>query len=212
MDNYKLYTVEVGVLLENCYILLNNDTKECVLIDPGDEPGKILTYLKKLDAKPCAILVTHAHHDHIGAIPDIMAAYPGLTYMIGADEKELMGMESGHELGIPIEYLGEPAKWLDDADVEVLAGIRIQTIATPGHTKGSVCYSVPDIGILFSGDTLFRGSYGRTDLATGDPEQIGKSLMKLFENMDDNMTVYPGHDAYTNIGFEKKYNLWFSGR
>ena len=84
MDDYRIYTVEVGVLLENCYILINNTTKECVIIDPGDEPGKILTYLKKLEAKPCAILLTHCHHDHIGAVPYIMEEYPGVSYMVCA--------------------------------------------------------------------------------------------------------------------------------
>ena len=94
----------------------------------------------------------------------------------------------------------------------MIAGLRIQAIETPGHTAGSVCYSVPDIGVIFTGDTLFRGSCGRTDLPTGDPAKMAESLQKLADNMDDMMTVYPGHEGYSTIGFEKKYNPWFGKR
>ena len=166
--------IVVGMLEENCYIIENNN--ECIIIDPGDEANKIIENIR---LTPIAILITHRHFDHIGALEEISNKY-----------------------NIPIyEYsnLKEGKLSIGSFDIEV--------IYTPGHTDDSTTYYFKDEGIMFTGDFLFKGSIGRTDLKTGNMKKMQKSIRKIKE-YSDIIILYPGHGNNTTIGYEKVNNIY----
>ena len=189
---------------ENMYILIDEETKKCAVVDPGGANDKILSYLKKNSLDLEYILVTHGHGDHIGAVNDIKSK-TNATIIAHADEKELLNdnrknlsysMHCGpQELDADI--------YVHDKDKLELGNLKLSFIHTPGHTKGCMCIRVNDD--MFTGDTLFAGSIGRTDLYGGDYKQIEKSLKKL-KKFEDNVKVHPGHGPSSTLGIEKMSN------
>ena len=159
-----------------------------------------------MDGKPVAILLTHGHFDHITAVEAVKEKYHIPVYACRQEEEMLrepvMNMTCHYEKSCSIV----PDVFLDDLDVFRTAGFSIQIIHTPGHTKGSCCYYLKDEGVLFSGDTLFCGSGGRTDFPGGSASDIVRSLHKLLDSLPEETEVYPGHDVSTTIGYEKRYN------
>ena len=190
MDKLKIKTVIVGELGTNCYLAINEDTKECIIIDPGDQFEKIKEAVASCETVPKAALLTHIHDDHTGALDEVKSEYGIKCY---ASAKESWN-EDFVKVDIPLS--GEELN---------LAGFKIKVLETPGHTAGSVCYYFEDEKVLFSGDTLFFRTYGRTDYETGDFDEIKESLKKLLKLPDD-VKAYPGHGFRTSIEYEKTRN------
>ena len=190
----KIHTMPVGMLQTNCYLLRQEDRKDCVIVDPGDNARKILAYLEQEDLTVAAILLTHGHFDHDGAVKELALEFDCPVYM---NKKELI-LPSGIPTGRRF-YTHTCA----EGDVLELAGITLQVLETPGHTPGSVCYITGDA--MFSGDTLFAGACGRTDFPCGSWSQLMASLARLAA-LDGNFAVFPGHGESTTLSAERMYN------
>lgn len=196
----------IGMVGTNCYLVWDEETKEGVVIDPAENGQFILGKCQEAGMTLTAILLTHGHFDHIGAVEEIRRAIPVPVY-VGTNEKKLLGdpeMNLSRAFGNSAEVT--QVSLVKDQQILRLAGRNWKVISTPGHTKGSVCYYLEEEKILFSGDTLFFESYGRTDFPTGNPKELRKSVVEILFHLPDEVTVYPGHEAQTTIGHEKKYN------
>ena len=193
-------TIQVGGFEVNCSILSENG--KAWIVDPGQEADRITDLLAKKGLEPAAILLTHGHFDHIGAIPGLLAKFPDLPVYV--HEKDVLMI--GHPLNqLPPEYtsFAKPRNLATLDNLEGLDGLEI--LETPGHTPGGVCYYFPKDKLLLSGDTLFAGSVGRTDLPGGDMATLMDSLQKLTALPDDTLVI-PGHGMHTRIALEKSGN------
>ena len=204
-ENIRMQQLVVGQISTNCYLIQNEDTKELIIVDPGDEAQRIERSIEKMHGIPVAIILTHGHFDHILAVNGLRKYFPSVKLYIGESEKEMLEnpvlncSEDGPSYQINADV------WVKEGDVLKLAGFEITVISTPGHTAGSVCYYFKNEGILLSGDTLFNESYGRTDLPTGSEPAMQESLRKLLTTLPENVRVFPGHEEETTIGHEKEY-------
>ena len=206
MMQMKVGQCRVGMVMTNCYGLLNTQTKEMILVDPGDSPEVIGRMVEELEGKPVAIFLTHGHYDHILALEAVKEKYQIPVYA-NKKEEELLGDVSLNLTGqVRRPMTVRPETLVSDLEKFTVAGFSVQAIHTPGHTKGSVCYYFPEESLLVSGDTLFHGSVGRTDLPTGSTAQMMESLKRLLETLPEETDVLPGHEAATTIGYEKRYN------
>ena len=190
----KIHVLPLGDYQTNCSIVHEENSTDCLIIDPGYEPEIISSYLEEKGLTPEAILLTHCHFDHVGAVKDLAAQYDCKVFL---DKKEL---------AMPPKLTNGPLYYTDgygDGDTLTLAGIPIQVLETPGHTPGSVCLIMEDT--LFSGDTLFAGSCGRTDLPCGDARAMRDSLRRLAA-LSENYRVCPGHGPSSTLNREKKTN------
>ena len=204
MKNIDIKQVIVGPIRTNCYIVKEKNRKEAVIIDPGAEADKIQQELTKMDCTLSAILLTHGHFDHIGAVDDLKKKWNCPVYCCEA-EKEVMEDEHLNLSSVFGEaFTVKPDGMLKDGQVLELAGISFRVIATPGHTKGGCCYYVADEGVLFAGDTMFHGSHGRTDFPTGSEGMIIRSIQTLL-TLPPDTTVLPGHEGATSILDEEKW-------
>lgn len=196
----------VGAVQTNCYVLSDEETKECVLVDTGDDAGSIQAYIKKKELKPKAILLTHGHFDHILAVEEIKKEYDIPVYAAEAERKVLMdtGVNLSVQMSRPVTL--EADDWLEDGETIVLLGQEVRCILTPGHTCGGMCFYFPKAGILFSGDTLFQESVGRTDFPTGSMSTLIRSVREKLFVLPPAVRVYPGHGMMTSIENEKLYN------
>lgn len=193
-----LHTLTLGAYQTNCYILHQEDSSSCVVIDPGYTPEVILDFLSGKGLTLEAILLTHGHFDHVGAVRDL-AAETGCRVWLNPDD-----------LSMPPQLTAGPLYYTDtysEGDTISPAGIPFRVLSTPGHTPGSVCLIAEDF--LFSGDTLFAGSCGRTDLPGGSKRDIRNSLRRLAELPQD-YSVHPGHGESTTLAWEKQYNPYMT--
>lgn len=194
---FSFKTFPVGLYEANCTIAVCGD--DAYVIDPGAEADRIAAELKKLAAVPKAILLTHAHFDHIGAIPGLLHRYPGLPVVVHPADMPMFGHPFN---ALPPDYPSFPAP----AGATGWHGIEgIEVIETPGHTPGGTCYFFRGEKTLLAGDTLFAGSAGRTDFPGGSATKLFESLKKLAALPDDTAVV-PGHGPSTSIGEEKASN------
>lgn len=190
----------------NCMLIKNLDTKETLIVDPGDASDTIVQAIDKYECQPVAILLTHGHFDHIMAVDEIREKYKIPAYLY-EDEKGLIeDAIMNHSAKYGIAYQTKADKLVTDGQTIKLAGLNIEIIHTPGHTSGCCCYFFPEEKVLISGDTLFYETVGRTDLETSSGAAMRESIKKLLSALPEDVEVFPGHGSATTIGHEKRYN------
>ena len=194
----KVSVMQVGPIGTICYFLQDEESGLMAIIDPGDDWERILHQVKKAEGEVKYILLTHGHYDHTTAVPDLVKALPGVqVYIHQADANG-----AGSQL-FPLAAQVKDLNNYDEGDTLTLGSLTIEVLHTPGHSKGSVTLKVGDV--LFTGDTLFCGSCGRTDLRGGSYEEIMESLKRLGE-LEGDFHVCPGHDRTSTLERERKYN------
>lgn len=191
--------IPAGIYDANCYILVEENTKECGIIDPGGDSERLISQIDKLNAKPKFILLTHGHMDHVGGVIDLVKKYNIPFYISKADE-EYMEKDD-----FVFGTLPKASGYLKENDILKLGDEIIKVLETPGHTKGGLCFLLNNDKV-FTGDTLFNGSIGRTDFIGGSMSEIINSIKEKLLPLGDKVDVYPGHGDMTTIEHEKKYN------
>ena len=202
----------LGPVQTNVFFIINDDTKECVIADPADHPERIISFIEKEGLKPAAIILTHGHYDHIAAVSGVLDKWKLPVYASSDEERLLSDAELNHSLmsyGRGITVRADVL--LSDGEEFDAGGIHFKCIHTPGHTEGSCCFLIDSMKALISGDTLFEGSIGRTDLPTGNVPQMKRSLAEKINTLPDDLTVYPGHGGVTTIADEKRWNPFLGG-
>lgn len=196
----QIKRMRVGQIGTNCYLLEDTDAKICAVVDPGDQPDDIDQEIRKAGLTLTMILITHGHFDHVLGVPDLLAVYPDLpVYITETDYPEARdGGQFGYKMG-PVESV----QFYDEGSTVHVGNLAVDVLRTPGHTPGSVTLKVEDV--LFTGDTLFNGSCGRTDFPGGSFADMQRSLKRL-SDLPGNYRVYPGHEGSTTLDYERKYN------
>ena len=198
----KIDTMALGDYQTNCYIVRDALSKSCAVIDPGYEPDMILAFLHKEGLTLDAILLTHGHFDHVGAVRALVRATGCKVWMREGDYSQFRN---------PTNLYFYPLANCEDLEINLCedgeaisaGGLTFHVMETPGHTWGSVCYLCQDA--MFSGDTLFQDCCGRTDLETGSLDDILRSLKRLAE-LPGNYRVFPGHEGFSSLDYERSYN------
>lgn len=203
----KIGNFVLGPVGTNCYIAANDRTKECVIIDPGACPADFIKHIKNTGLSVKAVLLTHGHFDHIMGLDGIRKEFAVPVYAFREERKLL----EDAALNASATMYGQAftfsdAEYVCDDQELSIAGMKIHVIHTPGHTLGGCCYYFSPEKVLFSGDTLFRESVGRTDLPTGSTSQLVRSVREKLFVLPDDTRVYPGHMEETTIGYEKRHN------
>lgn len=203
---YKIDSRILGMVGTNCYLLCNMGIKECVLIDPADSQDEISRMIDESGCSLKGILLTHGHFDHIMAADAVRDKY-GVKVYASCDEKNTLEqphINLGEAYGLKLSVKADV--WHKDGEILKLAGFDIEALHTPGHTEGGSCYYIREIGVLFSGDTLFCGSVGRTDFPGGSMSEIVRSIKEKVMVLPDDTKVYPGHGEGTSVGYERENN------
>ena len=206
----KIYPMPLGAYQTNCYILSNED--QSLIVDPGDEAHKIITYLETKGLKPVSIFITHGHLDHIGALKEVQAKYQISVYA-HQDETEYF-TNSKYNFSAnsrtPIEFGDLSAfNFIEEDGIIELLDQKIDVRHVPGHSPGSIALYFEDNGIVMVGDALFKGSIGRTDFPNGNHKQLIDNIETKLFTLPDSTIVYPGHGPATTIGDEKRMNPFF---
>lgn len=200
-------TYVAGPVQANNYLVVDEVSKEAILIDCSDYVTEIIDYVKENDLTVKYILLTHGHFDHVLGINRMNEVLGAKVYVHKGDKEQVVNTRAVMTMfGLPTEGVENPkiTATLSDAGELTLGNQVIKVIETPGHTPGGVCYLIGDC--LFSGDTLFHGTIGRIDLPGGSFQQIKHSVKDILFALDENIKVYPGHGEPTSIGYEKKFN------
>lgn len=190
----KITVFQLGALGTNCYIVIDERTRSCAVVDPGATGEAVADWLEKEGLQPRYVLLTHGHYDHVGGVAGLRQRYAGIPVYVHEADTHLtpqlcMGLEWTHHY--------------DEGDTLKMDGVTFRVLHTPGHTPGSVCLMVENT--LISGDTLFAGSCGRTDLPGGSWPTIRESLRRL-ASFEANLWVLPGHGGTSQLRDEKRYN------
>lgn len=219
MGDLRIKTCVLGMVSTDCYIVYRD--KEAVIIDPADNGAYIVNQCRELGVAPVAVLLTHGHFDHIMAVDELRKMFHScsknggegdlpncaLPVYAGAAEETLLGDPSLNlSTSFGCRFATHADHLLKDGEMISLLGKNWKVIETPGHTSGSVCYLIEEEDVIFSGDTLFAESLGRTDFPTGSSAQITASITEKLFPLRDDIMVYPGHGEPTTIGHERQYN------
>ncbi len=207
----KLETLVVSPFEVNCYLVWNPGDNSGVIIDPGDEDELIIERVEKAGFQPKAVLLTHGHGDHIGAVKPVKEHF-NIPLYIGKEDASMLSSPSENVSAVfGYKVVCPPAEHLvADGDVIGFGDLKFTVIFTPGHTRGGVCYFVDRF--LFCGDTLFQNSVGRTDLPGGNYETLIDSIDRKLLTLPDDIICFPGHGPSTSIGEERHNNPFISGR
>jgi len=197
--------------LRECCYLLSDETGECVIIDPGfssdNEFQRLKSIVEQKNLKPVKVLLTHGHFDHILGLEDTCRFWNIDVYCNERDEEQIQrAPRYSTMLGIPAKEFSGKVISVDEGDTVTFGNTTLKVIATPGHTRGGVCYLNEKDKVIFTGDTLFAGSIGRTDHLGGDLEQILDSINNKLMVLDGDIIVYPGHGSKTDIAYERATN------
>jgi hydroxyacylglutathione hydrolase len=204
----NIETIPVGPLQANCFIVWDEKTREAIVIDPGDEPDRIIALIKQKNLNVKYIICTHAHFDHVGALPELKS-HTGAAIAVHNLEKEIYegARDMAAFFGYDIESLPEPDIYLKDGDPIKIGELEFRVIHTPGHSPGGLC--LYGNGVVFTGDTIFAGSVGRTDFYGGSIEELKSSFKKIL-SLPQHTKIFPGHGPETTVEVELKENP-FSG-
>ena len=206
MANIQVRCLELGLLPTNTYVVWNDDTKECVLIDPSDGFDEIVQCMEEEKLTPKAVWITHSHDDHIGAVNELKRTYKLLAYIMKDEEEAVISpiYNLSGRMGHP--RVVEPDMTFLDRQTIAVLGTSMTALLTPGHTVGGGCFWFPEEKIIFTGDTLFLESIGRSDFPGGDTLTLLRSVKETLMDLPDDTVVFPGHGPATTIGHERKYN------
>jgi len=203
----ELYRFTVGPVSTNCYFVYDPESRKTLIADPGDRAEFLMGKLQELFLEPAAVLLTHGHFDHMMAAKALKEHYKIPLYAARAEQELLADCQrnlTGPWGGLPLSLQAD--HWLEDGQETAVEGITFRTFVTPGHTKGSCCYYFEKDRMLLSGDTLFAGSYGRTDLPGGSMSEMARSVTRLLSELPEEVTAFPGHGDETTIGDERRQN------
>jgi len=205
MPNVEI--MALGAYQTNCYLVWKESSGSCAVIDPGYFPEQVLSRVKELGKKVDAVLLTHGHFDHVGAVRGIAEATRCRVWMHERDYSQFKNPTNLYFY--PLANCDTPEiHFCEEGEAIPAGGLTFQVMETPGHTWGSVCYRCEDA--LFTGDTLFEGSCGRTDLPGGSSRDLGESLERL-RDLEEDFRVYPGHGSATTLSREKQFNPYLRG-
>lgn len=220
----RIENIVLGMCATNCYAVFDGGAKtpggyvddgqlkEAVIIDPAADAACIEAMIARYNLKPVAVLLTHGHFDHLSAADAVRKRY-GIKVYAGNEERSVMNSSSSN-LSLPFTGEGmtlEADEYFKPGEELDFAGFRIGTIPVPGHTIGSVCYYFEEQKVLFSGDTLFAGSVGRSDFPTGNAGQLIRAIKSELMSLPDDVKVFPGHGESTTIGCERVNNPFIQG-
>lgn len=197
----------VGRLQANCYVVGDEDTREVIIVDPGDNGEAIVREVRSRNYRPVAVFVTHAHLDHSGAAHEVLEGFPDAEFWMHQDDYDAIDPQKANAsswYGHPITVPRQPDRPLQHGEILHAGSLEFTALHTPGHTVGSICLAGP--GLVFTGDVLFQGSIGRSDFPGGDAQTLIRSIRDHLLTLPDDTMVLPGHNADTTIGTERTQN------
>jgi hydroxyacylglutathione hydrolase len=208
----QINTMIVGPLEVNCYLVWDDQTLGGVIIDPGDNSDRIAKALHRSGIRPLAILLTHGHGDHIAAVGSLKELF-SVPVLCGKGEEELL-VDPAKNLSLWLDapvVAPAPDRTLQDEEKVILGNLELTVLATPGHSPGGICFLMEKENVLFCGDTLFKGSIGRTDFPGGSLEQLLDGITRKIMTLPDQIVCYPGHGEATTVGAERVNNPFITG-
>jgi hydroxyacylglutathione hydrolase len=207
-----LEMLTVGPFQENCYVIGDEETNEGAIVDPGDEAARIALAVEQTGLDIGQILVTHAHIDHVGAVAALAEEY-ACPVLMHAEAKPMLEQLPTQAMMMGLRFGKVPAvdRYIEDEEVLEVGGLKLASLYTPGHAPGHLAFYVEDEELLLSGDALFAGSVGRTDLFGGSMEVLMRSINERLLTLPDETRVYPGHGPQTTIGTERAHNPFLQG-
>lgn len=206
MGKLKILHRVLGMVSTNVYLAVNEETGEGFLVDPADRGDLLASWVKQEKVELKGILLTHGHFDHIGGVSELKKEFQVPVYVMEAENVVLNDSRLNLSANWGTAFTVKSDRLLEDGEIFELAGFMVQAFHTPGHTKGGACYYLQEEKTLFSGDTIFCESIGRTDLPTGNHGELVRSVRAILQKLPGDTAIYPGHEEATSVAHEKQYN------